>query len=303
MEVQLELFPPDEVLTVEVAFHILWKAHLGMKPCGRPFNSNRKAIVRTIGHIKLKDLSEIHILSHLEQRKRTGVSGQTLKHDIKLITLLYNKFTKWKRKGIVFEGYDFSKFELPKENPTIDIERPQGKKREYIVSRNEWSVLSENAGAVLLERAIFAMDTGLLECDLRMLKITQYDPRRRGVTVTRKKTRKDGFIPLTKRCQVIINKRIDEGKEFVLDWTNHQAEWRRMKKDFKLKFQWRDLRKSYVNAVYRFTGEITKAQRAAIHSSPRTTWEHYIVDDGSDLRPAINNMEKAYPHKEEILIS
>jgi len=296
MPPQLELFSAmPETLTVSTGFEYLWRYHIQFKPCGPQFMGNRKAICKTIGHIPMKDLTRPQILALHYNVRASAVGPQALKHDLKLISLLYNKIREWIEDGLVDDGVDFSKFSLPPINPTQRIKRPKTYPREVIWTKDEFSMFCEHAPQRLLERAYFAIDTAQSECDLKSLKVSQYDQRRDAITFTRRKTGKRETIPITDRCRAIILQRIKEGAALVLDWTNHRKEFEETRKKAGLKNrQWRDIRKTSINRVRSIAGRIGPAQKIAIHASPRTTEEHYIIDDAEDLRPFVEDLESNF---------
>jgi hypothetical protein len=57
---QLEIWPIESTtLTVSQAFDLFWKIHFQNKPSGKTYLSNRKALCRSFGEKRLRDLSSV----------------------------------------------------------------------------------------------------------------------------------------------------------------------------------------------------------------------------------------------------
>lgn len=298
MAEHLDLFAPSDILTIALGLEYLWRFHLRFKACGQNMMGNRKAVCRTIGHLTMFELTRPQIIALHCNVRAQKVGPQAIKHDLKLLSLLYNKTREWKEDGFKAEGIDFSILGLPALNPTSRIKRPKTYPREVIWTKEEFSRFCEHAPKLLLERAYFAIDSAQSEIDLKSLRTDQYDARRDAVTFTRHKTGKRESIPVTRRCREIILQAITDGRELVLDWTNHRAEFEDARKKAGLKNrQWRDIRKTSINRVRALAGRIGPAQKIAIHASPRTTEEHYIIDDAEDLRPFVKDLELTFSRR------
>lgn len=290
---------PDR-LTVAQAFDFLWDHHLGEKPSARPFNSNRKAICRVVGHKWFDELNEPDILKLVSIRSSgsTGyqrVGAQTIKHDLKLITLLYKTMKKWKKKRYALDGFNFTYLRLPEDNPTADIKRPKTRPRKRVLSADEFSLWCEHCPDRLLEQTYFAMDFGMTQVDLEALDISQYNPITDTLQLQRSKTGEVEDLPVTDRCRRILMDRISSGRTKVLDMTNHYKQVLKTRKASGVYFWFgRDLRKTYGNEIRKSTGnDVRRMQRALVHADTRTTMG-YWVDDGEDLRPAVKELEKNF---------
>lgn len=283
-----------ERITVSEALFLVWEHHLKGKACARPYKSNRKALCKTIGHVFFDALTEQNILKHMDRRKAFGLGPQTIRHDIKLIVLAFNLFRRWKRKKYVMDGVNFSVLQLPEDNPCIDIKRPRCTPRKRILSPEEFSVWIEHSCERLKERSYFALDTGLSPIDLKRMTVDWYNPQTDCLDLSRHKSGVAGSIPVSNRCRVIILKAISEGRRFILDWTNEQSDYEAARKASKIYFQFgRDLRKTYYNRLKNKVSQ-KALQRAMLHGDYRTGLEHYDVDMGEDLRPAILALEQMY---------
>lgn len=290
-------------LTVAEALDILWRGHLSTKPSSRTFHSNRVALVKSFGHLPICAINEIHITQHMEARLKglngfARVGAQSVRHDLQIFTLLLSTFKRWKRKGIAFDGIDFSTVELPEESPLADIKRPKAQRREILVRPLEFSKLIERSSERMAACAFFAIDTGMNECDLRTLKVKDCDLNENVLRFVRQKTRnkisKLQVLPLSPRCRALVVKAEQEGRELVLDWTNHINEWRRLRFALAIRYQWRDLRKTFGNEIHRRTKSVTRMQKALCHASPRTTIDHYLVDDGGDLKNPVRHVSDTF---------
>jgi len=288
-------------LTVAEGLALLWEHHLNGKPSGRSFYANRKALCRTIGHIYLNDLTKIHVTNmHVRARANgllgKGIAGpQTIRHDLMLLTLLYNTLRDWKEEGYRIAGFNFATLHIPDRNPTLKIKRPKTHRREVLAARDQFLRFLQHASLRMKQRAYFAIDTGQQEIDLRKLRVTQYDSARDCLVFIRSKTGQRIVLPVTNREREVILEAKEEKREFVLEWTNHINEWRRLKIALGLTFQWRDLRKTTLNETFnQALGDIRPAQKIGGHASPRTTWDHYIVDNGQDLRPFLDQISQTF---------
>lgn len=299
--------PYSNSLTVSDWFDFFWAYYYKDKACAKSDRYNRIALCRTFGGVRLAELNELDVMEHLRNRE-TGwkgqfeaVGGQTMAHDIRLLVLLLNVGRKWIRKRFKLGGYDFGQH-VPIPDPRElleDIDRPKGSPCLKVPTPDEWAVFTEHAPARLLERAYFMVDTGLQECDLRKLKITDYDGSRDAWLWKRRKNRERAVlqvIPVSDRCRPKLREAIRTNSEFILDWTNHQNEWRKIRRKLKIRWTLRSLRKVHGNIVKKLSGNSDAAgQKALGHKSRRTFTEWYDLDDGGDLRPAINGICEQYP--------
>lgn len=301
----LPLFRHHDRLTLAEAFGFLFRHHLGHLPCARPFNSNRKAIVRNIGHIFWDSCTEPDVLRHISIRKsgstgRAQVGPQTIRHDLKLITLLHNTLKRWKKRRYILDDFNFSHLLMPEDNPASDIRRPKTKPRKKPITPDQFSLWIEHAPERLRRRAYFAIDTGLSPCELMKLGSSLYNPVTDCLDLQRGKTGQVGSLPVTDRCRPVILEAIRERRKLLLDWTNHQRDVEETRRRSGVYFWFgRDLRTTYYNQVLRGTNrDYRAAQRAMLHSDARTGPAHYEVDDGRDLRPAIRSIEKIFSSSE-----
>lgn len=289
--------PVADRLTLSEGFDFLFRHHLDGLPCARPFNSNRKALCKTIGHIWFDELTELDISNkHIRFRRSQGKSPQTIRHEIKLVVMLYNNLRRWKKKKFVLDGFDFAGLRLPEECPANDIERPRAFPRKQTISQNDFSKWCEHCIPRLLERTYFAMDFGLTPVDMRILETSKYNPTTDCLRVRRNKTHNEEELPVTNRCRSIILKAIAEKRRFILDMTNHDKDVVATRKASGVYFWFgRDIRTTYYNEILRATNRNYRAaQRAMVHSDSRTGPQHYEVSDGEDLRPAIRKLERRF---------
>lgn len=290
-------------LSVSDGLELLWRGHLDTKPSGSTYKGNRIALQKSFGALPICELNEIHVSQHMEARLKglknfVRVGAQTVRHDLQLLVLMLNTLKRWKRKRLIFQGVHFANVELPEENPLADIRRPKAQRREVIVRPLEFSRVIERATPKMADRLFFSIDTGMNECDLRALKVSDCDLNENCIRFVRRKNRHKvstvQVLPLTNRCRGIILNAVKEGREFVLDWTNHINEWRKLRYLLAIRYQWRDFRKTFGNAIYQRTKQIAKAQKALGHASPRTTIDHYIVDDGGDLKNPVRHVADTF---------
>lgn len=298
MAEQLDFFSrysaPDR-LTVTQLLSIVVEHHLYGKACQRPYRSNLRALARSFVDVYYDLTTEPDILKHMAKRAKEGLSPQTIKHDIKLMVLAYNVAKRYKRNKWTVAGFDFSRFRMPEEDPAKYIVRPQPQPRKKPVTQMDFAKWIEHAHPGLAERSFFAIDTGLSPIELRRLRVSHYNAYTDCLDIQRGKTGRVGSLPVTSRCRDIIFKAIEERREFVLDWTNHLKQVYSARKKSGVYFWFgRDLRTTFGNVVFDETRSDQAAQKAMLHKDPRTFVNHYKVDRGHDLRPAIWGIERKF---------
>lgn len=282
-------------LTVAEILGILIEQHLAGKACARPFNSNRKAVVATCGNIFYDALTEPDLLRHVNFRRSMGVGPQTIRHDLKLITMAYNMAKRYKRNRWTVAEFNFTPLILPEEDPAKYIRKPKTKPRKRPVSEMDFSKWIEHCHPKLAERSFFAIDTGLNPKVLMNLRVSDYNMVTDCLDVQRGKTGEVGSLPVTRRCREIIIEAIAKGQEYILDWTNHDKQVKAARKLSGVYFWFgRDLRTSYGNKIFATTKSDQAAQKAMLHRDPRTFVNHYKIDHVDDLRGAIQEIEKSY---------
>lgn len=298
LEEQLKLNPSYiafDRLTVAEILGIILEHHLAGKACARPFASNIKAWRRTSGGIFFDALTEPDISRHLNIRKGEGKSAQTLRHDLKMITMAFGVSKRYKRNRYTVAGFDFTPLRLPEEDPTKYILRPKCKPRKRPVQQFDFAKIIEHAHPNLAQRLFFAIDTGMNPKVLESLTPDVYNPYTDCLDIQRGKTGEVGSLPVSDRCRAIILDAIKEKRKLVLDWTNHDKQVKAVRKASGVYFQFgRDLRTTYGNKIYAATKSDQAAQRAMLHRDPRTWINHYKIDHAEDLRAAIKLIETDY---------
>lgn len=282
-------------LTVSELLSIILTHHLAGKPSARPFASNVKAWRRTSGSIFFDALTEPDITRHINIRVSEKKSPQTIRHDLKMITMALSVAKRYKRNRYTVAGFDFTPLRLPEEDPTKYVKRPKAKPRKRPVQMFDFAKWIEHCHPKLAERSFFAVDTGMNPKVLRSLTPSVYNPYTDCLDIQRGKTGEVGSLPVTDRCRAIIMQALAEKREFILDWTNHDKQVKAARKKSGVYFQFgRDLRTTYGNRIYVETKSDQAAQRAMLHRDPRTWINHYKVDHGEDIRGAIKNIEQVY---------
>lgn len=282
-------------LTVSEWFEIVWRHHFAGKPSAGPFNSNRKAICKSIGHIHYNVLLESDVIRHLNHREAKGIGPQTRKHDIKLLTILWNLARKWKRRRSVMDGIDMAKIQLPEENPVIDIKRPKTKPRKKVVTPDEWAKWIEHCTERLKINSHYALFTGMSPIDLKKLRTSQYNPYSDCLDVQRNKTGEVESIPVPDFIRQHILEAIRQKREFLLDFRNHNKEIKKVRRASGVHFWFgRDLRKTGANEIWKRTKNPRAVQKFLLHADQRTSMTHYVIDTGGELRPHIQEMEKEF---------
>lgn len=283
-----------ERLTVEEGFAILWREHLEGKACARPFMSNRKAICKSLGGYYWDVLTEVDIQRHLNRR---GAGPQTIRHDLKLLTMAYNKLKRWKKKKYVLSGIDFAKIRLPDENPCQDIKRPKVQPRKRIVTPEEFSRLIEHADDDLANLMMTMLDTGMRLNDALAIAPSAYDPNSDMVSWVQKKTGLENSVPPSRRVREIFLKAQREGRATVFSSVNLRARFettRRRACIVNLQLG-RDFRKTLYNVARRISRGPDIPRQIMGHTSNQTGEDHYYVEEKQELRPIVKKIERAFP--------
>ncbi len=287
-------------VTVAEGFSLLWQYHLATKPCQRQYRSNCKALIKSFGNKLMANVTEVDVIQHKEARLR-GINGfravgpGTVFHDHTLTTLLFNKMAEWRRRRMVFDGIDFSDLKLPSENPTKHIQKKKAPPRTTIVNRNEFSRLLEHSTDRVREIIYFGMHNAIRPGDLARLEVKAWNENRGRLEFTQHKTGKFQSLPISRQQREVIREAAKVGRQHILDFTNFKKEWEAARRKAKLwHIQFRDLRRTAINEVTRYSGNPMHAQRIAGHASFRTTVEHYVVMETIDLGTDIKHLSKKF---------
>lgn len=299
--------PTSGRLTLDDVLGFVSEYHLKGLACYRPFMSNRRAWSATSGSIVYATMTEPDVFRHVKMRGSGAATGrpvgaQTIKHDLKLLTLCDNIVRRWKKKGYTVGGYNFATADLPFENPATDVKRPATKPRKRPVTVANFAKFLRYAPDRLRHRAYFALDTGLNPIELKRLRVDDYNAFTNCLYIQRGKSGEVGTLPVSDRCRAIIADAIKAGREFILDFTNEQRDIEGARKRSGVEFWFgRDLRCTYYNEVLKRTGRNYRAaQRAMLHRDHRTGPMHYEVDDGADLRGPINGIGHDFSDEKKI---
>lgn len=292
MEKQLELFPlalNESKITISEALSLLWKYHLDGKPCSRALASKKKIMINFFKDKYIETFNEFDILRYKNMRLKTVKIG-TYWHDHTLITLLFNKLAEWKRRGIKTDDIDFSKIQLPSENPTKYMHKTKAPPRQRILTPVEFSKVMEHCGEDLRKALIIAIDTGIRKGDIFGLQKTNYNQATDQIEFIQSKTGYLNKIPVTDRVRRIFENSRDGS---IINGVNFRYNFETCRKNSKVNFQFRDLRRTCITAAYKISHDIKACQFLAGHRDPRTT-DLYIVATKEWMRPTVNQIEKIY---------
>ena len=293
----LELFNEFENknrLTISEAFTVLWKLHLEGKPCQRALTSHRKKMIRFFNNKYIDSITEFDFKRYKDARL-SGSFGRrvqigTVWHSHTLLTLLYSKFYEWKRRGIQVEGIDFRDVNLPMEAPTKYIKKAKAAPRSRIITPEEFSKILEHADEDLKKTFIIAIDTGIRPGDIVRLEKSNYNPYTDNIEFVQHKTGYLNKIPVTNRVRKIFS---ETNKKYVVDAVNLRSRFEKCRRDSKVNFQFRDIRRTCITTAYRNSKDIKLCQFLAGHRDPRTT-DLYIVSSREWMKPAVKKIEEIY---------
>ena len=245
-------------------------------------------------------ITEVDVEQHKAARLH-GMGGHrcvklgTVFHDHTLIHLLFEKFLEWKRRQMVINGINFRNVKLPETNPTTYVRKTKPPPRTKTFSKNEFSHLMEHATDRLQDIIFFAIHNAIRPGDLQHLKVKDWNCNKNQLEFTQAKTGKFQSLPITRQMHKIIRRRAKEGKEFILDFTNFRFEWYNARKRAKLlDRQFRDLRRTTIDEITKFSGDPLHGQRMAGHTSMRTTLEHYVIWQTVDLRKDVRHLSEKF---------
>lgn len=301
-------------LNVEEAFGFYFRHHLGQLPSGSTFRSNAAYWCRTAGGVYLDDLQSNHVTRHIGIRKAAGAADGTIRHDIKLLSMMLNWIASRKQARAVLDSLRFEGVALPFYSPVKGVRRPpKPAPRQVTATPDDFAQFIEHAHEDLVERLFFLMDLAISPADAMRLEPKDFDHATKCFRFVRRKTRhlsgKMVVLPVSPRCLKIVHKAIAEKRRYVLKWKDQEWEHRKQVNNArwasKIYLQvGRDLRKTNVNETIREAkGDIRPAQKIAGHANPQTTWDFYYIDDGADVKPYVNHVSTKFATRHRVMVN
>jgi integrase len=314
LDIPIPLFHDATRLNVQEGFAFYFRHHLGHLPSGATFKSNASYWCRTTGRTYLNDLLDTHVTRHMGVRKAAGASDGTIRHDIKLLSMMLNWVASQKQRRAVLDGFPFGPVPLPFYSPVKGVRRPpKPAPRQVTATPDDFAQFIQHAHEDLVERLFFLIDLAISPADAMRLEPKDFDHAAKAFRFVRRKTRhvsgKMVVLPVSDRCLKIVHKAIREKRKYILKWKecewSHRQQVNSARWASKIYLQvGRDLRKTNVNKTIREAkGDIRPAQKIAGHASPQTTWDYYYIEDGMDLLPYIKTIEKSFAPRHKVLVN
>lgn len=286
--------PNSQRLRVHEAISLFWKYHFRFVKSEKKYRFIAGEIIRSFGNKFMDEVSGYDVKLHKENRlKRVGLGA--VFHDHTLIHLIFSKFYEWKRDQFKVDGLEFSLIKLPPHNPTDGIPKRKPPPRMTYLTQDEYARLMEHATDRLKEYIRFELHSCLRPGEAFVLRTKDWNPALKRLVFIQPKTGRLKSLPVTKIQYVIIQKAIQEKRDFILDGTNHDAEWRRAKKAAGLRhIQRRDLRRTSYTETVKTLGHSAYGQIIAGHASMRTGEEHYLAINALDITPAVKHLSQVF---------
>lgn len=240
---QLELFGNPQFLTVRDCLSIYWDIEGKYLP-GRSHKYDLKRISEFFVNTFLHELSSIDIQNYRRWRKATNplIKGSSVNREHTRITRVVNAFYEWKRTGKV-NAYDFTKLELPKENPgeLVPKENERKYKRNRVVTSDEFMRFCDYAHPEVRKICTLAVLTLLRRKDIALLKDDNLNKALDSISGIQSKTGIPYNVPATLTVRIIFAK---STHKYICDFTNWRRRFHRARVDSGVDFQLRDLRRS-----------------------------------------------------------
>jgi hypothetical protein len=238
-------------------------------------------------------------------RKAQGVIDSTVNRDLSVLSRMYTKFEEWK----VRKKHGVERLKIPQLNPTKFVFRVNEDRfrRKRILNEEELACIAGYCTPRLLRIVIGSLSTVLRKADLLGVTPSQFVDTVNKIEGIQGKTGHVYNLPQTESIRFLLE--TSDGNK-LLDKTNMRREWYTMvaavKDHYKSKgqviedFQYRDLRRTALMAVYDETEDIIICRDIAGHKRSTTT-EIYLGVQAKGLKKAGQALEKKTKHLVGIL--
>jgi len=289
---QLELFGNPQFLTFRDCLSIYWDIE-GKHLPGRSHKYDLKRISEYFVHNFVHDLTSNDVQNYRRWRKSTNIliKGSSVNREHTRITRVINAFYEWKRIGKV-NGYDFSRLELPKENPgeLVPKENERKYKRNRVVTAEEFVRFCDYAHPEVRKICTLAVLTLLRRKDIALLKDGNLNKALDTISGIQSKTGIPYNVPATLTVKIIFSKATHK---YICDFTNWRRRFQRAKNDSGVDFQLRDLRRSGATHLLMKGIDIRTIQKFLGHADISMT-EVYLDPPMKVAKSAARKLEQEF---------
>jgi hypothetical protein len=291
------IFPPATAdrLRVHEAIALFWRYHFQFTRGAKKYMARIRAINQDFGNKFMDEVSGYDVKRHKEGIAQSGLGLGVQFHAQTLIHLLFSKFNEWKITKFRVDGYEFSQVKLPEYNPTTGIRKVMPQPRMVYITPDEYARLMEHATDRLKDYIRFELHSCLRPGEAFVLKTSHWNTALQRLVFTQPKTGRLKSLPVTPQQKEIIERAIKDGRQFILDKTNHENEWKACKKAARLPhIQRRDLRRTSYTETVKALGHAAYGQIMAGHASMRTGEERYLALHAINVQPAVDHLSKIF---------
>lgn len=240
MPEQLNLFSAFEQLLITDALAIFHDIEGKLK--SPSYKSQYKPVIDFFPNRYIHTFTDIDIKNYRQHRELDGMMYSTVNREHSMITRMFNAFKKWKGIGVV-SGYNFSKLQLPPENPGQLVRKPDESPlaRTLVLTPMEFFRYCDFAHPNIRVIVILAVLTLLRRKNLEILHKDNFNAALKQIQVIQSKTKIPVAIPATQTVSLIIN---ESKYDVICDFTNFRKLHERARRESGVYFWMTDLRRT-----------------------------------------------------------
>lgn len=295
---QLNLFGAFEQLLMQDAVSIFHSIEGKLK--GKSYPSQYKPINRFFLNRYLHTVTDVDIKKYREQRLLDGLMFSTINREHSVITRIFNAYKYWRGVGFV-EGYNFSKLQLPTENPGELVKKPDERPlaRTLVLTPMEFFRYCDYAHPNVRVIVILAVLTLLRRKNLQFLHKDNFNAALKQIQVVQSKTKIPLTIPVTQTVSVIIN---ESKYDVVCDFTNFRKLHERARRESKVYFWMTDLRRTGATQML-LDGIDLRTIQKYLGQTTLVMTERYLQPPEQHLIEAATKVEKRFGSALEYVVS
>ena len=245
------------------------------------------------GRLHLHEVTSVDVKNYKAGRRidNPEIRGSTLNREQGRIQRLFNAFKEWKRQGRV-GGYDFSRLQLPVENPCDGIPKEDETRyrRNIVLTPEQLFKWLDYAHPETRKIAILALLTLLRRRDIELLSKDAWNRALDVLAGSQSKTGKPYSVPVTMTVKLILAK---AEQSTIVDFTNHRKRWQSACRESGVWFQLRDLRRTGATHLLLEGIDIVTVQRYLGHTGIKMTMS-YLDPPAPLKREAALALEKKF---------
>lgn len=289
MSDQLNLFSAFEKLSMQDAINIFHE--LEGKNKGKSYRSQYRPIREFFLNRYLETLTRLDVENYRKQRELDGLRLSTVNREHSVITRIFNAFKEWRGLGVV-QGYNFTKLQLPQENPGELVKKTDERAyaRTLVLTPMEFYKYCDYAHPNVRVIVILAVLTLLRRKNLEFLNKSNFNVSLQQLQLTQSKTKVPITIPATRTVSVII----DESKyDVICDFTNFRKLHERARRESGVFFWMTDLRRTGATQMLLDGIDLRTIQRYLGHTTLVMT-ERYLQPPVQHMIEAAQKIEKKF---------